>query len=82
MNLNFIIYILFITIIFIIYIEYSVGNVIFREGAKGVKEFFPMNILHYLLNPLHNHFLWRYQLLDVNYIFSLVIATILYYIIL
>jgi len=79
MNLKFISYIFFITILFIAYIEYSVGSIIFRDGAKGVKEFVPLNIIHYLVNPLHNHFLWRYHLLDVNYIFTITIATILYY---
>lgn len=79
MNLNFIIYLVFITVLFIAYTEYSVGSIIFRDGAKGVKEFVPLNIIHYLFNPLHNHFLWRYQLLDVNYIFAIVISTILYY---
>jgi len=79
MNLKFISYIFFITILFIVYIEYSVGSIIFREGAKGFKEFVPLNIIHYLVNPLHNHFLWRYHLLDVNYIFTITIATIFYY---
>jgi len=72
-------YMFLITILFTIYIEYSVGNIIWREGAKGFKEFHPVNIFHYLINPLHNHFLWRYHLLDVNYIFTIVVAVILYY---
>jgi uncharacterized membrane protein len=72
-------YLLVTTILFTIYIEYSVGNIIWREGAKGIKEFRPVNIIHYLVNPLHNHFLWRYHLLDVNYIVAVVVATILYY---
>ncbi len=79
MNIKFLFYLLLITILFIAYIEYSVGSIIFRDGAKGIKEFVPLNIIHYLVNPLHNHFLWRYHLLDVNYIFTIVIATILYY---
>ena len=76
---RFILYLLLITILFTIYIEYSVGNVIWREGVKGVKEFRPVNIIHYLVNPLHNHFLWKYQLLDINYIVFVVISTILYF---
>jgi hypothetical protein len=79
MNLKFILYLLFITILFIIYVEYSVGNVIYRVGVDGLKSFRLMNIFHFLMNPLHNHFLWRYPLLDVNYIFAIVISTILYY---
>ena len=72
-------YLLVTTILFTVYIEYSVGNIMWREGVKGVKEFHPVNIIHYLVNPLHNHFLWRYHLLDVNYIVTLVVSTILYY---
>ena len=79
MNYNFILYILFITLIFIIYVEYSVGNVIYRVGVDGLKGFRLMNIFHFLINPLYNHFLWKLNLLDVNYIFTIVISTILYY---
>ena len=79
MNYYFLFYLLIITILFITYIEHSVGNIVYREGVTGVKEFVPLNIIHYLVNPIHNHFLWRYHLLDVNYIFTIVIATILYY---
>ena len=79
MNYYFLFYLLIITIVFIFYIEYSVGNIVYREGVTGVEEFVPINIIYYLVNPLHNHFLWRYNLLDVNYIFTIVISTILYY---
>ena len=72
-------YLLVTTILFTVYIEYSVGNIIWREGAAGIKEFRSVNIIHYLVNPLHNHFLWRYHLLDVNYIVFVVVSTILYY---
>lgn len=79
MNLKFILYLLFITILFIIYVEYSVGNVIYRVGVDGMKSFRLMNIFHFLINPLYNHFLWKLNLLDVNYIFTIIISTILYY---
>ena len=79
MDLKFILYLLFITILFIIYVEYSVGNVMYRVGVDGMKSFRLMNIFHFLINPLYNHFLWKLNLLDVNYIFTIVIATILYY---
>jgi len=79
MNLKFLIYILLITILFVCYVEYSVGNVIYRVGADGLKSFRLMNIVYYLIDPLYNHFLWKLNLLDVNYIFTIVISTILYY---
>ncbi len=75
-----IIYFFFIvTVLFIIYVEFSVGNIIWRESANGLKSFQPKNILHYLFNPLYNSFLWNVRLLDVNYIFVIGMSTITYY---
>jgi hypothetical protein len=79
MDLKYILYIFIITILFIVYVEYSVGNVIYRVGDNGMKGVRLMNIIYYLIDPLYNHFLWNFNLLDVNYIFTLVISTILYY---
>lgn len=79
MNYNFLFYIFVVTILFLVYIEISVGNIVYRESARGIKEFVPVNIIHYLVNPLHNHFLWKLNLLDVNYIFIIVLSSILYY---
>ena len=74
------VYFLFIvTILFIMYTEFSVGNIIWRESAKGIKIFRPTNIIHYLMNPLYNGFLLNYQLLDVNYIFFIFISTVFYH---
>jgi len=79
MDLKYILYIFIITILFIVYVEYSVGNVIYRVGDNGMKGVRLMNIIYYLIDPLYNHFLWNFNLLDVNYIFTIVISTILYY---
>ena len=68
-----------VTILFILYVEFSVGNIIWREGVKGMKTFQPGNILHYLLNPLYNSFLSNVQLLDVNYVFVIVLSSIAYH---
>ncbi len=68
-----------VTILFILYVEFSVGNIIWREGVNGMKTFQPGNILHYLLNPLYNSFLWNFQLLDVNYVFVIVLSSIAYH---
>ena len=68
-----------VTFLFILYVEFSVGNIIWREGVNGMKTLQPGNILHYLLNPLYNSFLWNIQLLDVNYIFVIVLSTIAYH---
>ena len=77
--IKYLLYLLLITFIFIIYVEYSVGNIIWREGVKGFKQFQPWNIIHFLVNPLHKEFLWNIQLLDVNYVVFIVISTIIYH---
>lgn len=76
--MNYFIYILIITIIFLFYVENSVGGIVYRVNASGKKSFQFGNIIYYLLDPLHNRFLWNIQLLDVNYIFVFIISTILY----
>ena len=76
--MNYFLYILIITLTFLIYVEYSVGGIVFRVNASGVKNFQLGNIIHYLIDPLHNAFLWNKELLDVNYVFVFSIATLIY----
>ena len=76
--MNYLIYIFIITVIFLIYVELSVGGVLYRVNASGVKTLQLQNIFHYLFNPLYNRFLWNFELLDVNYIFIFIVASILY----
>ena len=78
--MNYLFFIFLITILFLIYVEYSVGNVIYRITSSGIREIHLSNIINYLLEPLHNSFLWNYKLLDVNYIFVLGVSTIFYWI--
>ena len=77
--MKYIYFFLIVTFLFILYVESSVGNIIWREGVTGIKTFQPWNIIHYLLNPLYNGFLWNFRLLDVNYIFVIFISTIAYH---
>ena len=77
--MNYLFFIFLITILFLIYVEYSVGNVIYRITSSGIREIHLSNIINYLLEPLHNSFLWNYKLLDVNYIFVIGLATLIYY---
>ena len=76
---SFLIYILIITSLFILYAELSVGNIIYRHDSSGLRVLQLKNILYYLMNPLYNSFLWNIKLLDVNYIFILIISTIIYH---
>ena len=76
MNVN--LYIIAITILFIIYIEYSVTGIFFRPDSLGKSSFNFYSLFSYLIDPLHNSFLWNIQLLDVNYIFVLGCGLFLY----
>ena len=67
------------TILFILYVELSVGNIVYRETASGIKTFQLGNIFHYLIHPLLNRFLWNLELLDVNYIFVISLSTFIFY---
>lgn len=78
MNVN--LYIIAITILFIIYIEYSVTGIFLRPDSLGKSSFNFYSLFSYLIDPLHNSFLWNIQLLDVNYIFVLGCSLFLYYI--
>ena len=76
--MNYFIYILIITIIFLIYVELSVGGIVYRVNASGKKNIQFGNIIHYLVDPLHNKFLWNISLLDVNYVFVFLVSSVLY----
>ena len=77
--MNFFLYLGITTILFLIYVEYSVGNIIYRVDSSGVRRIHIINILRYLVEPFTNRFLWNIRLLDVNYIFILVISVIIYF---
>ncbi len=76
--MNYIFYIFVVTLIFLIYVEFSVGGIVYRVDASGLKKLQLGNIIYYLLNPLHDKFLWNLRLLDVNYIFVFLLASIVY----
>ena len=75
-------YLLTITLFFLLYVEISVGNIFYRINSLGYKSFHLSSIIHYLIEPLKNKFLWNYQLLDVNYVFILINSIIIYFVIL
>jgi hypothetical protein len=80
--MNFFLYIILITVIFIIYTEYSLGNIFYRINSKGKKSLNLSSGINYLIDPLKNTFLWDFKVLDVNYIFILIISIIIYFIVL
>ena len=76
--MNYISYISIITFVFLLYVEYSVGGIVYRVNASGIKNIQLGNIIHYLVDPLHNKFLWNPSLLDVNYVFVVLVSSLVY----
>ena len=74
-------YLFIITVLFIFHIEMSVGNIFIRINDVGKYTFNFRSLFSYLIDPLHNSFLWNIKLLDVNYIFIILISIIIYLII-
>jgi hypothetical protein len=74
-------YLLIVTFFFILHIETSVGNIFLRINDKGIIIFNFNSLFSYCIHPLHNSFLWDPKLLDVNYIFIILISIIIYLIV-
>lgn len=72
------IYILFITIIFIIWIEFSIGGILFRPNSFGKISLNISSLLNFMINPLFDKFLWNLKIIDANYIFIVIISSLLY----
>ena len=77
--MNYLLYISIVTVLFIIYVEYSVGGILWRQTSSGVKSFNFGSLFNYLINPLRQKFLWNMELLDVNYVFVVIVSSIIYY---
>lgn len=77
--MNYLLYISIITVLFIIYVEYSVGGILWRQTSSGVKSFNFGSLFNYLIDPLRQKFLWNVELLDVNYVFVVIVSSIIYY---
>ena len=67
-----------ITIFYIIYIEYCIGGILIRIDSNNDKIINLSSLISFMLNPLKNKFLWNSKLIDVNYIFIILIYTIYY----
>jgi len=77
--MNYLLYISIVTVLFIIYVEYSVGGILWRQTSSGVKSFNFGSLFNYLINPLRQKFLWNVELLDVNYVFVVIVSSLIYY---
>lgn len=78
--MNYFLYILFITIIFVIWVELSIGGILFRPNSLGKISLNISSLFNFMINPLHNKFLWNLEIIDTNYIFILIISSLLYFI--
>ena len=76
--MNLFLYIILITTLFTIYVEYSVSGILFRPNSLGKLSTNLYSLFSYLIDPLCNKFLWNIELLDVNYIFILMISNLFY----
>ena len=60
------VFLIFITIFFFFYVEKYIGNIIIRPDVNGIRILNIFSIFPYMLNPLHNIFLWNIQLLSIQ----------------
>ena len=77
--MNYFLFILIITILFIIYSEYSVGNILLRPNSLGTISINISSLLHFLIHPLYNSFLWNIYSLDINYPFIIIVSSFIYF---
>ena len=73
-------YLFFVTLAFIAYIEVSVGNILFRSNASGSIGINLSSLVNFLIHPLYNRTLWNVSVLDLNYIFVLIVAWVIYHV--
>ena len=78
--MNYFLYIMLITIIYIIWVEYSIGGILFRPNSLGKQSLNISSLFNFMINPLYNKFLWNLEIIDTNYIFILIISSLLYFI--
>ena len=76
--MNYWLFIFLITVLFIFYIEYSVGDILFRQNSLGKISLNIKSLINFMIHPLYNKFLWNIQLLDINYPFILIVSSIIY----
>ena len=71
-------FILFFTLCFIIFIEWYFGSILFRRDSTNNLSMNIPSLLHFLIHPLHNSFMWNKELVIGNYPFMLSLASSIY----
>ena len=71
-------FILISTLCFVIFIEWYFGSILFRrDSANNVSMNLP-SLLHFLVHPLHNSFMWNKEIVIGNYPFMMGLASSIY----
>jgi hypothetical protein len=71
-------FILIFTICFIIFIEWYFGSILFRRDSTNNLSMNIPSLLHFLVHPLHNSFMWNKELVIGNYPFMIGLASSIY----
>ena len=71
-------FILIFTICFIIFIECYFGSILFRRDSTNNLSMNIPSLLHFLVHPLHNSFMWNKELVIGNYPFMIGLASSIY----
>lgn len=67
-----------VTLSFSIYSELMIGNIALRPDSSGKIVLNIWSLFNFFIDPLFNRFLWNFELLSYNYIFIILIYTIIY----
>ena len=71
-------FILLFTLCFIIFIEWYFGSILFRRDSTNNLSMNIPSLLHFLIHPLHNSFMWNKELVIGNYPFMMGLASSIY----
>jgi len=71
-------FILLFTLCFIIFIEWYFGSILFRRDSTNNLSMNIPSLLHFLIHPLHNSFMWNKELVIGNYPFMIGLASSIY----
>ena len=71
-------FILLFTLCFIIFIECYFGSILFRRDSTNKLSMNLPSLLHFLVHPLHNSFMWNKEIVICNYPFMIGLASSIY----
>ena len=60
-------FIIIFTVCFVIFSEWYIGSIMFRPDSSNIIRFNLFSMVNFLYHPLHNSFLWNWEIIIVNY---------------